>query len=195
MNWLDYVLIVVLGFSVVRSFWRGFSREIIGLVAAVAALLLGMWFYATAGAMVRPWVHSDRAANLLGFLLIVGVVLLIGAIVGSVVRRFVKAVGLSFFDRLLGAVFGLIRGALIAIALLTAFIAFGPRADTKTAPFAVVHSQIAPYIMTASSVIVDIAPMDLKRNFREVYDEARTEIENIARPDNNGVTNKDPGKK
>ena len=45
MNWLDYVLIAVLGFSAVRSFMRGFSREVIGLCAAIAALVLGMWFY------------------------------------------------------------------------------------------------------------------------------------------------------
>jgi len=195
MNWLDYVLIVILGCSVFQSFRRGISREIIGLVAAVAALVLGMWFYATAGALVRSWVSSDRAANFLGFLLVVFAVLVGGAIIGSIVRRFVKAVGLSFFDRLLGAVFGLIRGSLIAIALLTAWIAFGPRADPKTAPSSVVHSQIAPYLMKASSVFVDAAPTELKRSFREVYDEARTEIENIARPDRNDATKNDPGKK
>ena len=125
--------------------------------------------------------------------MIVGV-LLLGAVVGSIVRRFVKAVGLSFFDRLLGAVFGLLRGALIAIALLTAYIAFGPRSTSGTAPFAVVHSQIAPYLMEASSIFVDAAPAQLKRSFREVYDEARAEIENIARG-KTGATNQDSGKK
>jgi membrane protein required for colicin V production len=179
MNWLDYVLIAILGYSVVQSFRRGFSREIIGLVAAIAALVMGMWFYADAGALLKHWITSDRARNLAGFLLVVFAVLLAGSVVGAIVRRFVSAVGLSFFDRLLGACFGLIRGALIAIALLTAYMAFGPGSDTKTAPFAVVHSQIAPYLLKASSVFVDAAPTELKRNFHLVYDEARTEIENM----------------
>jgi membrane protein required for colicin V production len=107
-------------------------------------------------------------------MLVVVAVLLAGAIVGAIVKRFVSAVGLSFFDRLLGACFGLARGALIAIALLTAYIAFGPRTDSKTAPAGVVHSLIAPYLLDASSIFVDVAPMELKRSFREVYDEVRS---------------------
>jgi membrane protein required for colicin V production len=197
LNWLDYLLIVVLALSMLQSFRRGFSREFIGLGAAIAALVLGMWFYGSAGSLVKRWLtlSSDRAADFIGFLLIVFSVLLLGAIVGSIVRRFVKAVGLSFFDRLLGACFGFARGALVAIALLTGYIAFGPRSESGTAPSAVVHSQIAPYLMKVSSVFVDAAPMELKRNFREVYNVAQLEIKNIARPDTKGVANDDPGMK
>ena len=177
MNWLDYVLTALLGFSALRSFMRGFTREIIGLCASVAALILGMLFYARAGALLKPWITSDRGAHFAGFLLIVAGVLMIGAVIGSIVRRFVKAIGLSFFDRVLGGLFGLIRGALIAIALLTAWMAFGPRSDPKTAPDAVLHSQIAPYLMTVSNIVVSVAPGELKRSFQQVYDEARTKID------------------
>jgi membrane protein required for colicin V production len=190
MNWLDYLLLVTIGLSVLRGLGRGFTREIIGLVASMAALVLGMWFYGTAGTLVKRWVSSDRAANLIGFLMVVLAVILAGAIAGWMVSHFVKAVGLSFFDRLLGAGFGLIRGALVAIALLTAYIAFGPRSEPKTAPSAVVHSQIAPYLLRASSVFVDAAPMELKRAFRETYGEVETEIGNIVLPEAGGATGK-----
>ncbi len=181
MNWLDYVLMAILGFSVIQSFRRGFVREVISLIAAVAALVLGMWFYSEAAAFLRNWISSARAANFVGFLLVVLAVLIAGAIIGSVVRRFVKAIGLSFFDRLLGAGFGLVRGALIAIALLIAYMAFGPNSGPKTAPDAVVHSQIAPLLLKVSSIFVDAAPPELKRSFREVYDEARKEIQTRGR--------------
>jgi len=166
---------------------RGFSREVIGLCAAVAALVLGMWFYGSASSLVRGWISSDRAANFIGFLIVLFTVLLAGAIVGAIVKRFLSAVGLSFFDRLLGACFGLVRGALIAIALLTAYIAFGPRDDSKTAPAGVVHSEIAPYLLDASSLFVAIAPMELKRSFREVYDEVLVATK--------GAVGEDSGKK
>jgi len=106
------------------------------------------------------------------------------------VRKFLSVVGLSFFDRLLGAAFGLLRGAVVAVALLTAWIAFGPR----VAPGAMVHSQIAPYLMRASDLFVSIAPADLKKSFREVYDEAQKQIKNIARPSGAGGGNRDSGK-
>lgn len=195
MNWLDYLLIAVLAGSAIRSFMRGFSREIIGLCAAIAALILGMWFYGTASSLVRTWITSDRAANFIGFLLVVFAVLLAGAIVGWIVKRFISAVGLSFFDRLLGACFGLLRGALIAIALLTAYIAFGPGTSTNTAPAGVVNSQIAPYLLGASSIFVDIAPMELKRSFREVYDKVRAATQGATNKAEQGARNKDSGKK
>ncbi len=169
MNWLDIVLIVVLAYSTFRSFQKGFSREIIGLAASLFALVLGMWFYGLAGSFVAPYVASARMANLAGFLIVVVVVLTLGALTGWVVSRFLRTIGLSFFDRLLGAVFGLGRGLLVAIALLTAFIAFGPASDGAAVPAAVLHSQIAPYVLEASRYFVAIAPMDLKQRFRKEY--------------------------
>ncbi|HVW09353.1 MAG TPA: CvpA family protein [Bryobacteraceae bacterium] len=194
MNWLDYVLIAILAFSTLQSFRRGFSREIISLSATVIGFVLGMWFYGSAGLLVSRWISSPRIANLAGFLLVFVAVVLVGAIVGAIVRKFLSAVGLSFFDRLLGALFGLLRGALIAVALLTAWIAFAPRGDSKSAPGAMVHSQIAPYLMKASSLFVSIAPAELRNSFREVYDEALAEIKNIAQR-GDGARIQDSGKK
>ena len=191
MNWLDYLLIAILGSGrgVSTAALRGRSSPDRGHCCPGA----GNVVLRKRRCAVRTWVSSDRAANLIGFLLVVFAVLATGAIIGSIVRSFLKAVGLSFFDRLLGACFGLLRGLLISIALLTAYIAFGPQSGSGTAPAAVVHSQIAPFILKVSSILVDAAPAELRRDFREVYDEARVEIENIARPDNKGATHKELG--
>lgn len=169
MNWLDIVLLLILAWSTFRSFRRGFSREIISLAASLFALVAAMWFYGTASVFILPYVSSQRVANLLGFVLVVAVVLLLGALVGWAVSRFLRTVGLSVFDRLLGAAFGLARGLLVTVALLTAFIAFGPHAETGTSPSAVLHSRIAPVVLGASRVFVAIAPMDLKQSFRRHY--------------------------
>jgi membrane protein required for colicin V production len=169
-NWLDWVLIVILAWCAFRSFRRGFSREIIGLAAALLALLCGMWFYGTAATLFVRWTGEGRVANLAGFIAVVVVVLIAGAIVGWIVNRFVKLVGLSFFDRLLGALFGIVRGVLIASALLSAFIAFGPSTRDSIAPGAVVHSQIAPVIVEVSRFFVAAAPMELKQAFRREYE-------------------------
>jgi membrane protein required for colicin V production len=104
-------------------------------------------------------VGSPRTANLLGFVLVIIAVLLLGSLIGWIVSRFLRTIGLSFFDRLLGAVFGFARGLLITIAVLTAVMAFGPRADNNPTPEAVVHSRIAPWVLEASRWFVAIAPM------------------------------------
>jgi membrane protein required for colicin V production len=183
-NWLDFVLAAILLCSALLSARKGFSREIIGLAAALFALVLGMWFYGLAGSFLVPYVSSVRVANLLGFLLVVLAVLLFGAVLGWIVNRFLRAIGLSFFDRLLGAAFGLLRGLLIAIALLTAFLAFGPEIDSKTVSSSVIHSRIAPWVLGASHAFVAIAPMELKSSFRQQYEQVKSALENNARARN-----------
>jgi membrane protein required for colicin V production len=178
MNWLDIVLIAILCASMLMSARKGFSREIIGLAAAFFGLVLGYWFYGTAGSLVAPYVapymSSERADNLIGFLLVFIGVMLLGAMAGWIVNRFLRTIGLSFFDRLLGAVFGLARGVLIAMALLTAFLAFGPLIGPGATPAAVVNSRIAPYVLEASRLFVSIAPMELKASFRKQYTQVKS---------------------
>lgn len=169
MNWLDVVFGLILLVSMAMSFRRGFTREIIGLVSAVFALILGMWFYGLAGSFVAPYVGSVRGANFIGFVLVVLGVMVFGAMVGWVISRFLKTIGLSFADRFFGACFGLVRGLFLSVALLTAVTAFGPHVDSGTAPQAVVHSQIAPWLLEASRYGVAIAPMELKQSFRKYY--------------------------
>ncbi len=183
MNWLDYVLLAFVLGSVILSVRKGFSREIIGLAASLAALVLGMWFYGLAGSFLIPYVSSPRVANLIGFLLVVFAVLICGGLLGWIVSRFLRTIGLSFFDRLLGAAFGFARGVLVAIALLTAFMAFGPQVDSKTISSSVVNtamvnSRFAPYVLDASHTFVAIAPMELKSSFRRQYEQVKAALEN-----------------
>jgi membrane protein required for colicin V production len=173
-NWLDYILLAILLFSVVQSFRRGFSREIIGLAAMFFAFILALWFYGLAGSLVSPYVSSARTANMIGFFIVVIAVLMAGAIAGWIVSRFLRTVGLSFFDRLLGAAFGFVRGLLISMALLTAWTAFGAQTPAGAASGAVVNSRIAPYVLGASRLFVAVAPMDLKQSFRRYYSQVRS---------------------
>jgi membrane protein required for colicin V production len=178
-NWLDYILLAILLASALLSARKGFSREIVGLAAAFGALVLGMWFYGLAGSFLIPYVNSTRMANLIGFLLVVFAVLLLGGMLGWIVSRFLRTIGLSFFDRLFGAAFGLVRGLLIAIALLTAYMAFGPEIDSKSVPArsvdkAMLNSRIAPRLLDASHLFVAIAPMELKSSFLKQYAQVKS---------------------
>ncbi len=169
MNWLDFIFIAILVISTLSSLRKGLVREMIGMVATVAGLVLAFWFYGVAGSVLEPFLQSHRMASLLGFILVFAAVLLAGALVSWVLSKFLKATGLSIPDRLLGALFGLVRGAAICLALMTAVVAWSPREGGATAPAAVVNSQIAPVLTEASKTAVSMAPMELKRSFQEGY--------------------------
>lgn len=171
MNWLDFVLVLILGASVLTSFRKGLSREVIGLVTVVAALLLAVWLYGSAGGFLEPYVSSPRLAHFAGFALVFVGVMLLGSIVSHIVGRFLKVTGLSFFDHLLGAVFGLVRGVLIGVALVMGLMAFSPASGP---PRSVVHSRVAPYIVDAARVVAAMAPHEVREGFRKTYAEVKS---------------------
>ena len=166
MNWLDVVVLAILAVSVALSFRKGLSREVIGLASVVLAILLGIWFYGTAGSLLAPYLSSRGLANFAGFLLVFCGVMLLGHLVSYIVGKFLKVTGLSIFDHLLGAVFGALRGILIAVALIMAIMAFS---QGDKPPSSVVHSCTAPYVVDAARGFAALAPRELKDGFRKTY--------------------------
>jgi membrane protein required for colicin V production len=166
MNWLDFVLALILLASGVAGLRRGFSRQIIGLISGVLALLLGIWFYGTVGFYLLPYASSRTLANAGGFAVVFCGVLLLGALVSYAVGRFVAVTGLSMVDHLLGACLGLLRGLVFAIAIILGVMAFS-RGDKP--PDAIVNSRMAPYIVDAARTVVSMAPHDLREGFRRTY--------------------------
>jgi membrane protein required for colicin V production len=173
MNWLDLVLVVLVVSSVASAFSKGLVREAIGMAAAFIGLLCGAWFYRLAAEIVLPYVGSQQAANLCGFLLIFLGALVLGWMISMVVGMMVKAVGLSWLDRLLGAGFGGVRGILVCVAVITAIVAFAPGSDRKTPPRSVVDSKVAPYMIDAAHVLTMAAPRELRDEFGRRYDQVK----------------------
>jgi membrane protein required for colicin V production len=171
MNWLDIVVLLIVAASVFTSFRKGLSREIIGLVSVVLALMLGIWFYGTVAGFLNQYLTSRGVSNLCGFFVVFAGVLLLGSLFSYIVGRFLRVTGLTILDHLLGAVFGMARGALIAVALFMAVMAFS---NGDQPPSAIVHSRLAPYVAGTAQLFADIAPHELKEGFRKTYAEAKS---------------------
>jgi len=166
MNWLDIILAAILLLSVIHGFRRGFARQIIGLLSGVAALVVGLWMYGTAGGWLAPYLSSLALAHACGFAIMFCGVLLLGGAISFAAGRFLKATGLSFFDHLLGAVFGVLRWAVVAIAIVMGTMAFS-RGDRP--PAAIVESRLAPFVVDTARLVAAVAPHELKEGFRKTY--------------------------
>lgn len=176
-GWLDFVIVLVMAVSILGAARKGFSREVIGLSATFFGLILGLWFYGTAGSFFEPYVSSPAIAKLIGFVVVFVGVLIIGGLLAMIVNRFLKSTGLSWADRALGAAFGIVRGLLVSLALVTVLVAFAPGSSAASPPSAILHSRLAPYVMEASHVLTSIAPHDLKDEFQKRYDQVRQELD------------------
>lgn len=122
MNFADYLMLAVLLISLVLGFFRGFLREAVSLIAWLGGLWLA-WHFAyrvepfLGGLVANPPVSTWVARGI-----VLLTVLILGWVLGGILSYFVHQSGVSLMlDRLLGMVFGLIRGAvLISIAIILA---------------------------------------------------------------------------
>ena len=121
MSATDYLVIAAIIISAVVGSLRGFLREAVALLSWLLALVIA-WHFGDliephlggllAGSYVKPW-----AARVI----IVALVLLAGAAIGTMLAQFVRLSMFSGLDRLLGWVFGLLRG----VVLLGIFVILG----------------------------------------------------------------------
>lgn len=169
MNWLDIVLLILVAASTAGGLLKGFTRLVIGLAAALIGLFCALWFYGAAGSLLEPYVSHKAIASFIGFLLVFTGTILAGAVLGKLLGLLLKWAGLSWLDRLAGGAFGLIRGAVIGIALVLALMAFSP----KPPPRAVVRSRLAPYFIDAAHICAALAPREVREAVEESYSKIR----------------------
>jgi membrane protein required for colicin V production len=170
---LDLLLGLIILSSIIAGFSAGFARVGIGFCATIAGIIFGFWYYETPAAWIHKTISSQTVSNVAGFLVILWAVLLVGALVAKVVASLFKMTGLSWLNRLLGAAFGFVRGALIGVAFVAVLLAFAP----KPLPNWMVNSVLLPYAIDASDICASIAPAALKDAFREGMQEVRKDWE------------------
>jgi membrane protein required for colicin V production len=160
---LDWLMVAVLVYSVVMSWFKGFMREIIGLVTVLAGVLLASWFYRSIGGHFKDVVRTENIALFLGFSLIFLVTLIAGFVIAWFASRFMKLAKLQWADRLLGAAFGFIRGWIICGAILLALTAFEVQTERLK------NSELAPYFLPGSRVLAVLTPYEVKAKFLVGY--------------------------
>lgn len=116
MTWLDYAALGVLVVSVAWGVWRGLVREVVSLAGWVIAFLAANLLAGPVGERLPESIARAELRVLLAYVGIFIVSLVVTALVGLVLSKILKAVGLGGLDRTLGAIFGLLRGALIIVA-------------------------------------------------------------------------------
>ena len=117
MTWFDYGVLIALALSVVVSLLRGFIRELVSLAGWVAAFLLAATFGGDA-AKLMPESLGHALGGVIGFLAVFVGVLLIAGFVSLALSGVVQASKWTWTDRALGGAFGLLRGAIIVLAVV-----------------------------------------------------------------------------
>lgn len=125
MNGLDFFFLAIVGLSALWALLRGFVRELIALSGWIAAAYLATAFSGQMEVLLVQWVKMPLIAGYLASSVIFIAVLLVFAILGRIVKGWVGSRGLSMGDRIVGLVFGLVRGSLIVTLAIAVHLGMG----------------------------------------------------------------------
>jgi len=115
---LDWIAVALLAVSLVLGLVRGLVFEVISLAGWVVAFFSAQWFAGDVAAWLP--ISGDPEASwryALAFVLIFIAVAFGVGLIAALTRKLIAAVGLRPVDRMLGAVFGLARGAVALLAV------------------------------------------------------------------------------
>jgi len=125
----DWALLAVLALSLLVGLWRGLVFEVLSVLGWVAAFFLAQWFAPDVAALLPMSSFNQPTRYAAAFVLTFIVSVFVAGLLASMVRKMVAAVGLRPVDRLLGAVFGVVRGLVLLLAVAVA-ISMTPLKDS-----------------------------------------------------------------
>ena len=162
-TFVDYIFVIIMVVSIGFAVTKGLVREIISLVALIGGFVLAAFYYRSVGLYFSDFTRTEAIAKLIGFMIIFLGCLILGAILAFLVNRFIKMASLQWVDRLLGGVYGLIRGWAVASIIVLALIAF-PVCENLMA-----RSVFAPYLLAGARTAAYLIPQNMKDDFYQGY--------------------------
>lgn len=177
MNWIDLIIIVILIISVVRGFIDGLVKE----VAALAALILGIWgaikFSGFTSVKLYEWFDmSGQSVGIISFLVTFIIIVIVIHFIGILANKIVDAVSLGFLNRILGMVFGLLKSVLILSVFFVILNAINARRHflpDKTIEESIFYNPV-------SDIAPAIFPIIGEGNFNQSFDRLKKNPEEVS---------------
>lgn len=165
MTFFDLIVLAMVGASLIAGALRGFVRALIATLAMLIGVVVAAQGYETAGVALRAtgMFESRATANACGFLLLVGVALALGFLAGELLRGGLRRAKMEWMDRVLGALFGLVRGLAVCSVVYLALTAFPVRLDT------VEEARTAPALAEGAKLISWLTSADMRTRFQSEY--------------------------
>ncbi|MBU0995781.1 MAG: CvpA family protein [Proteobacteria bacterium] len=163
MNPLDMIIVVIMAFCLIRGLFRGFVKEISSIIGVMAGYYAAYTYYPDLSDYLSGLMSSGKIyMNVLSFLVLFCGIYLIISLLGVLIKFIMKIAYLGWVDRILGTLFGGIKGILIVSVILIGLATLLPR-DTSL----IRTSVLSKHVAKVSVVMIRAVPDEMKREFGE----------------------------
>jgi len=162
MNLLDLGIAVLLGLITLRGYYRGLFQELAVLVGVVGGVVAASHTYLRLAQMLQPYLKEPLWAKVAAFALMLVGVYWLTRLLAHLLQRLLYHLYLDLLDRLLGAFFAFIKGALLlGFALLLLGLVL-PR-DSRLLK----ESRATPYLTSFAHQALELLPPDLQQQLQD----------------------------
>lgn len=116
MTEFDFAVMAIMLVSLLLGLWRGLMHEVLSLLGWPIAFMISN-VYADSIAGLIPLAQGTFRLTMV-YILIFAVVLIAWGMLAMMLARLLKAMGAGWSDRMLGGLFGILRGALVVLVLV-----------------------------------------------------------------------------
>jgi membrane protein required for colicin V production len=119
MHLLDIAILLLLAGFVLKGLWRGLLRELCSLCGLFGGLFLAVRYHAPLAELLMESVDwPAQLCVVIAFVALLLLTVIFFGLLGFVLSRFIKLLFLGGFNRVAGALFGLVQGALLLTLVL-----------------------------------------------------------------------------
>ncbi len=123
MNWLDIVILVVVAIATFLGLRIGIIKAVLSLAGLIVGIILAGLYYVPLSEQL-PFIPQADVAKVVAFAIILIGVMVIVSVLAKLLKWAASAVMLGWVNRLGGAAFGVVLGALLCGALLATWARF-----------------------------------------------------------------------
>lgn len=147
----DWFLVAVVALSTLTAFFRGFVRVLFSFGGVVVGFVVASWYYLVLAPRLT-FLPTTELREIAAFFLITAAITIAFSFAAGWFRKAISVAGLGVFDRILGGLFGFVRGVLLGAGFMLLFATFVPEWE----PFA--HSRLAPYFLSGAHAVFSVVP-------------------------------------
>ncbi|WAJ30410.1 CvpA family protein [Antarcticirhabdus aurantiaca] len=162
---LDGLLFGIMLVSALLAMVRGFSREVLSVVSWVVAAAAAFFLYEPLTPFARQYISSDTVAMAAAALGVFVVALIIVSFITLKIADFIIDSRIGALDRMLGFVFGAVRGLLLVVVAMLFFNWLAPEEQ----PTWVAQARSKPFLDDLGARLVAALPEDPEATIRQQF--------------------------